>query len=134
MNNSNDLEILISTHDLTLAGQPVTVREYTLEDSVIHAADIDVLVLAFAGLFQKSVDIRIEQVQEIVAANPSVLWRLLAAATDKSASWVARLPAADGYELFNWWWIQNSRFFMNVASNRAQLLQLRQQEVRSKNS
>lgn len=118
---ANELEILISTREITLSGKPVTVREYTLTDSLEHADDIEVMVQAFAERLAKSNAVELHEVRQIIAQHRDCMTRLLAASSGLTAEQVGNLPASDGHELLMWWWLMNAGFFLNVARQQAQL-------------
>ncbi|MBC3214865.1 DUF6631 family protein [Serratia fonticola] len=123
---SDDLSILISTREIEINGEPLTVREYTLSDSLHLYSDIQTLVQGLADVLKVD-DLNVEAVYPVLAKAEETLNRLMAASVNKSDKWVASLPAVDGAVLMDWWWVLNRDFFISAATR---CVMLRDRKVR----
>ncbi|HAT3746931.1 TPA: hypothetical protein I8614_004980, partial [Serratia marcescens] len=62
----NDLDVLLSTRDITIAGKPITVREVTLVDSLVLHDSLAPMVASLADVMQTEYP-RFEEVQQVLA-------------------------------------------------------------------
>lgn len=106
----NDLDVLLSTRDITIAGKPITVREVTLVDSLVLHDSLAPMVASLADVMQTEYP-RFEEVQQVLAKHATVLPVLIAHCTDQPVEWVQTLPGSEGLALMDWWWAVNRRFF-----------------------
>ncbi|WP_174866795.1 DUF6631 family protein [Pectobacterium polaris] len=114
---ANELETLISSRTLTLAGVDVTVREYTLMDSLSLHEPIAQLVSALADVM-KSRALSFDEVESLLARHVHIIPVLVARSVDQPAEWVLALNATDGQTLLDWFWTINRHFFMTAAVRR----------------
>lgn len=116
----NDLDVLLSTRDITIAGKPITVREITLVDSLVLHDSLTPVVASLAEVMQTEYP-RFEHVQQVLAKHATVLPVLIAHCSDQPVEWVQTLPGSEGLALMDWWWAVNRRFFMGAATRILQL-------------
>lgn len=110
----NDLDVLLSTRDVTVAGKTVTVREITLVDSLVLHSTLEPVVASLADVMQTEYP-AFEDVQRVLAKHAQVLPGLIAHCIDQDVDWVQGLPGGEGVALMDWWWSVNRRFFMSAA-------------------
>lgn len=110
----DDLSVLLSTRDITIAGQRLTVREFTLVDSLTMNEELKPVVASLADVMQSEWP-SFEAVQDVLATHAAALPKLIACCIDQPVEWVATLPGSDGTALMDWWWTVNRRFFMSAA-------------------
>lgn len=127
----SDLETLIPERTVTIAGETLKVREYSLVDSLELHAPIAQLVSALAEVM-KARALAFDEVEALLAQHASIIPVLVARAVDKPVEWVSSLPALEGTTLLDWFWTVNRHFFMNAAVRR--LTVLAAQAVRSAQS
>lgn len=110
----DDLEVLAPEQTVTVAGEPVTVRELTFGETLRHAREVGALTTALRDVFRPGVD-RAAQVALIDATmtrHPDAVLALVAAATGREPAWIEALPSAEG-ELLVWaWWQVHLGFFV----------------------
>ncbi|MCW2478831.1 DUF6631 family protein [Candidatus Symbiopectobacterium sp. NZEC135] len=117
----SDLETLIPERTLTIAGETVTVREYSLMDSLELHAPITQLVSALAEVMKLRA-MAYDEVAALLAQHASIIPVLIARSVDKPVEWVAALPAQDGTTLLDWFWTVNRHFFTSAAVRRLTIL------------
>lgn len=105
----NDLDVLLSTRDVTVAGKTVTVREITLVDSLVLHSTLEPVVASLADVMQTEYP-AFEDVQRVLAKHAQVLPGLIAHCIDQDVDWVQGLPGGEGVALMDWWWSVNRRF------------------------
>ncbi|CVC81489.1 hypothetical protein GVN99_13725 [Serratia marcescens] len=110
----DDLSVLLSTRDITIAGQHLTVREFTLVDSLTMHEVLKPVVASLADVMQSEWP-SFEAVQDVLAEHADALPKLIACSADQPVEWVATLPGSDGTALMDLWWTVNRRFFMSAA-------------------
>ena len=109
----DELSVLLSTRDITIAGRAMVIREYTLTDMLHLGAPLDALTHSLADAM-KTPWPAIEEIEAVLRKHASDMPELMARSVDQPVQWVAQLPASDGQNLIDWWWTQNRRFFMNA--------------------
>ncbi|CNJ03320.1 Uncharacterised protein [Yersinia aldovae] len=110
----DDLSVLLSTRDIRIAGQSLTVREFTLMDSLALHDTLTPVVAALADMMQAGWP-SFEDVQRVLSQHAEALTVLLARSVDQPVDWVAALPGTEGMALMDWWWTVNRHFFMTAA-------------------
>ncbi|TQI78698.1 hypothetical protein FHU10_1261 [Serratia fonticola] len=109
----DDLSTVLSTRDITIAGNALTIREFNLIDSLVMHDAITPVVTSLTDVMETDWP-SFEDVQRVLARHADVLPALLARCIDRPVEWVASLPASEGTTLMDWWWSVNRRFFMNA--------------------
>lgn len=121
----DDLSVLLSTRDITIAGKPLTVREFTLVDSLAMNAVLKPVVASLADVMQSDWP-SFESVQDVLAEHANALPELIACCIGQPVEWVATLPGSEGTALMDWWWTVNRRFFMSAAVRQVTLRAVRE--------
>ncbi|HDY5341444.1 TPA: hypothetical protein RQ688_002455 [Klebsiella pneumoniae] len=109
----DDLSVLLSTRDITIAGRALTIREYTLLDVLSLGEPLNALTQSLADVMRTPWP-ALEEIEAVLARHAADMPGLVARAVDQPVLWVAQLPGSDGQVLIDWWWTQNRRFFMNA--------------------
>ncbi|HED2412195.1 TPA: hypothetical protein R4Y39_002510 [Raoultella planticola] len=109
----DELSVLLSTRNITIAGRGLVIREYTLMDMLQLGDKLDALTHSLAGVMQTPWPL-IEEIEAVLRKHAGDIPELIACSVDQPVQWVALLPAGEGQTLIDWWWTQNRRFFMNA--------------------
>lgn len=115
---SNDLEVLIPNREITLAGEIITVREYSFKDALTIGNDIDQFVALIVNEMNGTNKITIEQADAIIMNNLKLVYSLISTSIQKSITWIEALSYEDGLQVLDWWWVVNSGFFMNAVTRK----------------
>ncbi|HIE4801216.1 TPA: DUF6631 family protein [Serratia marcescens] len=119
---TSDLTILLSTRDIDIGAERLTIREYTLHDSLELYEAISPVAADLAAVMD-SESIVTEQVRAVLARHYSLMPLLIARTVDRSPEWVAGLPADYGLVLMDWWWSLNRSFFIGAAVQKLRAMQ-----------
>lgn len=109
----DELSVLLSTRNITIAGRGLVIREYTLMDMLQLGDKLDALTHSLAEVMQKPWP-PLEEVESVLRKHAGDIPELIACTVEQPIPWVALLPADEGQTLMDWWWTQNRRFFMNA--------------------
>lgn len=110
-----ELDTLLADREITIGGQPVTVRAITLIDSLALHNDIGPLVSDLAELLTTERLLTLGEVSDVLARHyPSVI-TMVSRSVGRERAWVEALPGYDGQELLDVWWTVNVRFFVRAA-------------------
>ncbi|MGU9776193.1 DUF6631 family protein [Salmonella enterica] len=115
---SDDLAVLFPSCDLLVAGQSVTVHEYTLSDQLKHRQPLKILSDAFAGLLDglpADAEIPLDSLLDVFAEHEAAVVHAVAVSCGQSADWVAGLTGPDADSLLLTWWGVNADFFTRAA-------------------
>ena len=114
----NDLATLMPTREITLAGETITVREYSFKDALTIGNDINQFVALIVNEMNGTNKITIEQVDTIFINNLELIYSLISTSIQKPISFIESLSYSDGLQLLDWWWVVNSGFFMNAVTRK----------------
>ena len=115
---SNDLATLMPNREITLAGEIITVREYSFKDALTIGREIDQFVALIVNEMNGTNKITIEQADMLIMNNLELVYSLISTAIQKPISFIEALSYEDGLQLLDWWWVVNSRFFMNAVTRK----------------
>lgn len=113
VDTEDELSVLLSTRNITVAGRALVIREYNLMDMLQLGEKLSALTQSLADAMQTPWP-PIEDIEAVLARHAGDLPELIACTVDQPVQWVALLPASEGQTLIDWWWAQNRRFFMNA--------------------
>ncbi|WP_241184670.1 DUF6631 family protein, partial [Klebsiella michiganensis] len=105
----DELSVLLSTRNITIAGRGLVIREYTLVDMLQLGDKLDALTHSLAEVMQTPWPL-IEEIEAVLRKHAGDIPELIACSVDEPVQWVALLPAGEGQSLIDWWWTQNRRF------------------------
>lgn len=111
--SEDDLSVLLSTRNITIAGRGLVIREYNLMDMLQLGDKLDAFTHSLAEVMDNPWP-PVEEVEAVLRKHAGDIPELIARTVDQPIQWVALLPASDGQTLIDWWWTQNRRFFMNA--------------------
>lgn len=111
--SDDDLSVLLSTRNITIAGRGLVIREYNLMDMLQLGDKLDALTHSLAEVMDNPWP-PVEEVEAVLRKHAGDIPELIARTVDQPIQWVALLPASDGQTLIDWWWTQNRRFFMSA--------------------
>lgn len=120
----SELETLIPERTITIAGETLTVREYSLVDSLELHAPIAQLVSALAEVMKERA-MAFDEVEALLARHAGIIPALVARSVDRPEAWVAALSATEGQTLLDWFWTVNRHFFTTAAVRRLTLQAVR---------
>ncbi len=115
---SNDLATLMPNREITLAGETIMVREYSFKDALTIGNEIDQFVTLIVTEMNGTNKITIEQADSIIMNNLELVYSLISTSIQKPISFIEALSYEDGLQLLDWWWVVNSRFFMNAVTRK----------------
>ena len=115
---SNDLATLMPNREIVLAGETITVREYSFKDALTIGNEIDQFVTLIVTEMNGTNKITIEQADSIIMNNLELVYSLISTSIQKPISFIEALSYEDGLQLLDWWWVVNSRFFMNAVTRK----------------
>lgn len=115
---SNDLNALMPNREITLGGEIITVREYSFKDALTIGNEIDQFVALIVNEMNGTNKITIEQADSIIMNNLELVYSLISTSIQKPISFIEALSYEDGLQLLDWWWVVNSRFFMNAVTRK----------------
>ncbi|EIY0667512.1 hypothetical protein MMC72_001638 [Salmonella enterica] len=113
----DDLTVLMPDREIPLAGETVTVREYTLRDTLALHAVLAPVVEALATVTENAWA-SYEAVETVLAAQHEAVIVLVAHSISRPPSFVAGLSGTEGMTLMDWWWSVNRHFFMTAVIRR----------------
>lgn len=111
--SEDDLSVLLSTRNITIAGRALVIREYNLMDMLQLGDKLDALTHSLAEVMDNPWP-PVEEVEAVLRKHADDIPELIARTVDQPIQWVALLPANEGQTLIDWWWTQNRRFFMKA--------------------
>lgn len=115
---SNDLATLMPNREITVAGETITVREYSFKDALTIGNEIDQFVTLIVTEMNGTNKINIEQADSIIMNNLELIYSLISTSIQKPISFIESLSYSDGLQLLDWWWVVNSGFFMNAVTRK----------------
>jgi hypothetical protein len=107
---NDDLAILAPGHPMAIAGEKITIREFTFREQLDNREPLGTLLDALRPCAGSN------DIGGIVDALLSVhteLLALVALAIDRPVAWLENLPAHQGERIIIEWWITNRHFFIN---------------------
>ena len=114
----NDLNALMPNREITVAGETITVREYSFKDALTIGNEIDQFVTLIVTEMNGTNKINIEQADSIIMNNLELIYSLISTSIQKPISFIESLSYSDGLQLLDWWWVVNSGFFMNAVTRK----------------
>lgn len=115
---SNDLEVLMPNREIVLAGETITVREYSFKDALTIGREIDQFAALIVNEMNGSNKITIEQADMLIMNNLELVYSLISTSIQKPITWIEALSYEDGLQVLDWWWVVNSVFFMNAVTRK----------------
>ena len=110
---SNDLSVLMPDRKITLAGETITVREYSFKDVLAIRLEIDRFVALIVAEMNGTSKITIDQTDKTIMNIFQIVHSLISISIQKPITWIEALPYEDGLQLLDLWWVVNSGFLMN---------------------
>lgn len=108
----NDLAVLFPDRHSTIAGVPVTMREYSFLESLEHHACIAAFSDAITGIALAGDFADLDSLRSAFGQCRDQVIELIALACDQPVAWVRGLGADDGEALMMLWWGVNAHFFL----------------------
>ena len=115
---SNDLATLMPNREITLAGEIITVREYSFKDALTIGREIDRFAALIVNEMNDTNKITIEQADILIMNNLELVYSLISTSIQKPVTWIEALSYENGLQLLDWWWVVNSGFFMNAVTRK----------------
>ncbi|WP_431222203.1 DUF6631 family protein [Serratia sp. L9] len=110
----DDISVLLPNRDVPIAGRFLTVREFTLADSLAMHHELKPIIASLADVMQSEYP-GFDAVMDVLAQHAFSLPLLVARSCDQPVEWVNSLPASEGSTLIDTFWTANRRFFMTAA-------------------
>lgn len=113
---NKELQILFPTAELTIAGEKIEVKEYTLKQQLQHNAKFVPFIASLRKTLSKSQDdFNLDELMECLSANYQDVVELVALSISKPSEFIENLNAREGEDLLMAWWCVNSDFFTRKA-------------------
>jgi len=110
----DEADVLLPDQVVTVNGESVTVREFTLMQELRLAGKSGPILEALRkASFDGDEDITQQQLEQVFAEHEATFCELLAAACDKPVGWVYRVRGREGAALFMTFWSVNRHFFLD---------------------
>lgn len=115
---AEEMEILIGQREIEIAGETITVREYTFVEGLRVDAIACRLKTELSELFVGGEDgpelvFDLNRLDAVLGENADEFIQLQSMASGRSVAWVEGLNNADGQLLKMTWWMVNQHFFVN---------------------
>lgn len=116
---TDPLNILLPERTLTLAGESVTVHEYTLAEQLRYRKPLAVLATAFTGLLQTlpegDIAPSIDALFDVLADHTDDVLTCVAVACGRDMDFISGLVGKDTEDVMLVWWGVNADFFTRCA-------------------
>lgn len=113
---NKELQILFPTAELTIGGEKIEVKEYTLKQQLQHNAKFVPFIASLRKtLGQSQDDFNLDELMECLSANYQDVVELVALSIGKPSEFIENLNAREGEDLLMAWWCVNSDFFTRKA-------------------
>ncbi|AAP95133.1 hypothetical protein A6046_03380 [[Haemophilus] ducreyi] len=110
--DNKELAILFPTAQITVGGEEVEVKEYTLKQQLQHNAKFVPFINALrATMGNQQADFSVDELMACLAENYQSVLELVAISINKPIAFVEGLNAREGEDLLLAWWTVNSDFF-----------------------
>ena len=114
--DKNELQILFPTAELTIGGEKIEIKEYTLKQHLQHNAKFVPFIASLrATLGNNQEDFNLDALMMCLSDNYQAVIELVALSINKPTDYIANLNARDGEDLLMAWWCVNSDFFTRKA-------------------
>lgn len=114
---NNDTEILLPGRKLTIAGEQITVGEFTFRQGLELAEELDAIIGAIAEQLgaanSREEASSVSRILKAFGRHPDATEALLAACSGQPLEWVKQLKDDDGTALLMAMWMVNHAFFMS---------------------
>lgn len=131
--SADELQILFPNQKLTIGGEELEIKEYTLIQQLQYRAKIMPFIATLRETLtaaQTSGDFDVDAVLDCVGAHYEDVLELVALSVGKPAEYVQALTGEDAESLLLVWWAVNSDFFTRQAV-RPMLEKLAQQNLKT---
>ncbi|MFH2504038.1 DUF6631 family protein [Klebsiella indica] len=108
----NDAAVLISEREITINGEDVVIHEYSFRETLKFHRQIDLLVNKLTDLLMEKKEISTGQIKSLIADYADIVAELVAGSVNKPVAWVDGLKGQAAIDLFEWWWVVQSPFFI----------------------
>ena len=113
---NKELQILFPTAELTIGGEKIEVKEYTLKQQLQHNAKFVPFIASLrTTLGNSQEDFNLDALMACLSDNYQDVIELVALSINKPTDYIANLNAREGEDLLMAWWCVNSDFFTRKA-------------------
>lgn len=114
--DNNELQILFPVAELTIGGEKVEVKEYTLKQQLQYNAKFVPFITSLrTTLGNNKDDFNLDQLMVCLSDNYQDVVELVALSINRPAEYIENLNAREGEDLLMAWWCVNSDFFTRKA-------------------
>ncbi|MDF7667931.1 hypothetical protein PT273_08770 [Orbaceae bacterium ESL0727] len=114
----DDATILLPHRDINIAGETITVREYSFKDALTIGSEIEQFTARIVTAMNESNKLTIEQADALIIDNLALVNALISVSINKPISFIESLSYTDGLQLLDWWVGGQFRFFMNAVTRK----------------
>lgn len=117
---ANDLAVLQPDHEITIAGEVITVREYRFFEGLKLRAKAKPFFDDLYALFDQSAAApSFDDVCDVLGRHEQAVVDMVAQASGCNEAWIRALDDQDGDALLLTWWLANAGFFIRRVMRRA---------------
>ncbi len=125
----NDAGILISERDIKINGEDIVIHEYSFRETLKFHRQIDLLVNKLTDLLLDKKEISTDEIKSVIADYSDIVAELVAGSVNKPVSWVDALRGQAAVDLFEWWWVVNSPFFIDAVKRQEMYRDIRKAQA-----
>lgn len=122
---NDDATVFISDREVTIAGEVITVHEYTFRDTLKYHREIKFIVNMLTDLMMDKKEISSDEIKALIADNYDIVCNLVAGSVNKTPEWVEGIKGQSAIDLFDWWWVVNSPFFITAVKREEMMRDIR---------
>lgn len=116
MQKKDELNVLFPNEKLTIAGEEIEVKEYSLIQQLQHRALFMPFVTALRGTLSKAeAEFGLDGLMNLIAEHYQDVLQLVSLSVGKPLDWVQSLTGEDAEAVLMMWWAVNSDFFTRQA-------------------
>jgi hypothetical protein len=108
---ADDLEVLFPDRELTVAGEPLVVREYRYREGMAMLVLARPFLEGLRRLIGADGEVTPEDLDALIAEHADVWLALMARSCDRDVEWLAGLPDTEAMKLQMAFWAVNGPFF-----------------------
>ncbi|MEZ3140802.1 DUF6631 family protein [Citrobacter braakii] len=129
---NDDLTALISERDITINGESIVIHEYNFRDTLKYHREILCIVNKLTDVLMDKSEISTDEIKSIIADHYDIVVTLVAGSVNKSVEWVNGINGQDAVDLFDWWWVVNSPFFITAVKRQEIYRDIRRKKAADK--
>ncbi|WP_427838268.1 DUF6631 family protein [Actinobacillus pleuropneumoniae] len=116
MQKNDELKVLFPNEKITIAGEEIEIKEYSLIQQLQHRALFMPFVTALRSTLSKAeAEFGLDGLMNLIAEHYQEILHLVSISVGKPLEWVQNLTGEDAETVLMMWWTVNSDFFTRQA-------------------